>query len=37
MSCQHNDEPGCAIRQVVMDGKISPYRYQSYLRLKADL
>ncbi len=37
MSCQHNDEPECAIRQAVMDGKISTYRYQSYLRLKADL
>ena len=37
MSCQHEDEPGCAIRQGVMDGMISPYRYKSYLRLKADL
>ncbi len=37
MSCQHEDEPGCAVRQGVMDGKINPYRYKSYLRLKADL
>lgn len=37
LSCQHDEEPGCAIRQAVMDGAISPYRYKSYLRLKADL
>jgi ribosome biogenesis GTPase len=37
LSCRHDQEPGCAIRQGVMDGRISPYRYQSYLRLKDDL
>ena len=37
LSCQHDEEPGCAIRQGVMDGIISPYRYQSYLRLKDNL
>ncbi len=37
LSCQHDEEPGCAIRQAVMEGSISPYRYKSYLRLKADL
>lgn len=37
LSCQHDDEPGCAIRQAVTEGHISPYRYRSYLRLKADL
>lgn len=37
MSCRHDEEPGCAIKQAVMDGQISPYRYKSYLRLKADL
>jgi ribosome biogenesis GTPase len=36
-SCRHEEEPGCAIRQAVMDGAISPYRYKSYLRLKVDL
>lgn len=35
LDCQHDDEPGCAIRQAVMEGKISPYRYQSYLKLRA--
>ena len=37
LSCQHDEEPGCAVRQAVMKGEISPYRYKSYLRLKADL
>jgi ribosome biogenesis GTPase len=37
LSCQHDEEPGCAVCQGVMDGRISPYRYQSYLRLKDDL
>ena len=37
LSCQHDEEPGCAVRKGVMDGKISPYRYQSYLRMKDDL
>lgn len=32
-SCRHNEEPGCAIRQAVMRGEISPYRYRSYLYL----
>ncbi len=33
-SCQHNEEPGCAVRKAVMEGLISPRRYQSYLRLR---
>jgi ribosome biogenesis GTPase len=37
LSCRHEDEPGCAIREAVMAGAISPYRYKSYLRLKVDL
>ena len=35
LDCQHNEEPGCAIRNAVNSGLISPYRYQSYLKLKA--
>ena len=34
LGCAHAEEPGCAIRQAVNSGLISPYRYQSYLRLK---
>lgn len=37
LSCQHDEEPGCAIREAVIQNEISPYRYQSYLRLKVDL
>jgi len=37
LSCQHDDEPGCAVKQAVMDGSISPYRYKSYLQLRSDL
>jgi ribosome biogenesis GTPase len=37
LSCQHDREPGCAIRKAVMGGSISPYRYQSYMRLREEL
>jgi ribosome biogenesis GTPase len=36
-SCRHDREPGCAIRTAVMAGAISPYRYQSYMRLREEL
>jgi ribosome biogenesis GTPase len=35
LNCQHDEEPGCAIRKAVTRGEISPYRYQSYLKLRA--
>lgn len=34
LDCRHDDEPGCAIRKAVMDGAISPHRYQSFMKLK---
>jgi len=37
LSCHHDREPGCAIRKAVIAGSISPYRYQSYLRLREEL
>jgi ribosome biogenesis GTPase / thiamine phosphate phosphatase len=37
LSCRHDREPGCAIRKAVMAGAISPYRYQSYMRLREEL
>ena len=37
MSCRHDREPGCAIRQAVMAEAISPYRYQSYMNLRGEL
>ncbi|HGG58978.1 MAG TPA: ribosome small subunit-dependent GTPase A [Gammaproteobacteria bacterium] len=32
-NCLHRQEPGCAIKQAVENGKISQRRYQSYLAL----
>jgi ribosome biogenesis GTPase / thiamine phosphate phosphatase len=37
LSCQHDTEPGCAIRKAVMAEAISPYRYQSYMNLRSEL
>ncbi len=32
-NCRHEHEPGCAVRKAVNAGKITPQRYQSYLKL----
>jgi ribosome biogenesis GTPase / thiamine phosphate phosphatase len=32
--CTHRNEPGCAVRKAVEEGKINPVRYDSYLRLR---
>lgn len=37
LSCRHDGEPGCAIRQAVLAEEISPYRYRSYLGLREEL
>jgi ribosome biogenesis GTPase len=37
LSCRHDREPGCAVRKAVVAGEISPYRYQSYMRLREEL
>ncbi len=37
LDCQHDEEPGCAIRKAVMAGEISPRRYKSYLGLCEEL
>ncbi len=37
LSCQHDREPGCAIRKAVMSGNISPHRYKSYMNLRGEL
>jgi ribosome biogenesis GTPase len=34
LDCRHDEEPGCAIRKAVVEGEISPYRYQSYLKMR---
>jgi ribosome biogenesis GTPase len=36
LDCRHDEEPGCAVRKAVMAGKISPRRYQSYMRMKVE-
>jgi ribosome biogenesis GTPase len=37
MGCSHDEEPGCALRQAVLEGQVSPRRYQSYMRLKEEI
>jgi ribosome biogenesis GTPase len=37
LRCRHDTEPGCAIREAVMDGSISPHRYKSYMNLRREL
>ena len=37
LSCQHDREPGCAIRGAVMSGDVSPHRYKSYMNLRGEL
>lgn len=32
--CTHVNEPGCAVKQAVNQGKVSPQRYESYLRMR---
>jgi ribosome biogenesis GTPase / thiamine phosphate phosphatase len=32
-NCLHLDEPGCAVRTAVEEGKIDPLRYRSYLNI----
>lgn len=34
--CQHQSEPGCAIKKAIQDGTLSPARWESYLRLHTE-
>lgn len=34
--CTHRNEPNCAVRAAVADGRIAPQRYESYLRLREE-
>jgi ribosome biogenesis GTPase len=34
--CTHTHEPNCAVRAAVADGRVSPERYDSYLRLREE-
>ncbi len=35
-NCSHRHEPKCAVRAAVADGRVSPERYDSYLRLREE-
>jgi ribosome biogenesis GTPase len=35
--CAHGSEPGCAIRRAADEGRIARRRYESYLKLRAEL
>ena len=35
--CSHRHEPGCAVREAVAAGAITPARYESYLKLRDEL
>jgi ribosome biogenesis GTPase / thiamine phosphate phosphatase len=37
LDCSHQREPGCAIREALDAGEISPRRYQSYLGLQREV
>ena len=34
--CTHTVEPGCAVVQAVDDGRVTPHRYESYVRLREE-
>lgn len=35
--CQHDREPGCAVREAIGEGAVDPGRHESYLKLRAEL
>jgi ribosome biogenesis GTPase len=35
--CAHREEPGCAVRAAVADGRVAASRHESYLKLRAEL
>ncbi|MBS1594827.1 MAG: ribosome small subunit-dependent GTPase A [Bacteroidetes bacterium] len=35
-NCMHDNEPGCAVKQAYLDGKIAEERYINYLTIMAD-
>lgn len=37
LACGHQDEPGCRVRAGVEEGLVHPDRYESYLRVRAEL
>ena len=35
--CKHQTEPGCAIKEAIADGLLEPDRWESYLKLEAEV
>jgi len=35
--CRHDEEPGCAVRQALDDGRLSPERFESYRKLLREI
>jgi ribosome biogenesis GTPase len=35
--CRHDEEPGCAVRSALADGRLSPDRFASFQKLRAEL
>jgi ribosome biogenesis GTPase len=35
--CRHREEPGCAVRQALEDGRLSPERFESYGKLQREI
>lgn len=35
--CTHHNEPGCAVRQAIIDGRLSQSRLDSYLKLQREM
>ena len=36
-NCLHKEEPGCAVRKAVDDGRVSPLRYEHYLQIMSEV
>ncbi|HEX3048170.1 MAG TPA: ribosome small subunit-dependent GTPase A [Bacillota bacterium] len=35
--CNHQDEPGCAVKAAISEGSLEPKRYESYLKLRKEM
>jgi ribosome biogenesis GTPase len=35
--CSHQNEPGCAVRAALDDGRLAPERWQNYVKLRDEL
>lgn len=36
-NCSHTHEPDCAVTQALDDGRLTPWRYESYLRIRTSM